>query len=283
MTKDMNDFYPLPVLMTASVSTRGMKDAYYSDDEREHMYVDTLNYYIKVLLANERQSIVFAENSGWDIEHLKGKLVAYNPNQISFLSLSPRLFDISRGKGYNELLMINMAISESPRIQSAGGFVKVTGRYPIYNMPYFVEKATLAIASGKVLYCDVKDHRIYDWLRLGWSGHSFYSVLYGVRNDYYWLNIGPRYRELDDYDGHLIEGMLYQLMEKESVRGRSKWRGEIGGGCISARFKREPICGGLQGSRVAAWSFSTDQNDLKSRIKRFCGNCIRRLTPWIWF
>jgi len=150
------------------------------------MYVETLNYYIHVLLSDKRQHIVFAENSGWNMDHLKEQLIDYDSDRLLFISLSPELFDISKGKGYNELLMMNMAISDSQVIQDAGGFVKVTGRYPIYNILYFVKKATSALESGKDLYCDVKDHSLYDRLRLGWSGHSFYSVLYGGRNDYYW-------------------------------------------------------------------------------------------------
>jgi len=87
---------------------------------------------------------------------------------------------------------------------------------------------------------------------------------------------------LNDYDGRLIEGMLFQMMEEEMNFGRNKWRGEVGGGII-ARFKREPICGGFQGSRISAWSFSANQNDWKSKLKRFIGNCIRCLMPWFWF
>ena len=37
----------LPILMTASVSTRGMIGADFSDAEREKMYLETLAYYIK--------------------------------------------------------------------------------------------------------------------------------------------------------------------------------------------------------------------------------------------
>ena len=237
----LQDIKPLPVLMTASVSTRGMKNAYYSDEERERMYVETLNYYIKHLMSDVRQSIVFCDNSGWDLNHLMLNLLnldSYDSNRLTFISLPPESFDISKGKGYNELLMMNMAVSKSQTIQDAGGFVKVTGRYPVYNLPYFVKKATEALKDGKVMYCDVKDHHIYDWLRLGWSGHSFYSVLYGVSNEYYMQNIAPKYKILNDYDGPLVEEMLYQLMNEESSHGKSKWRGEIGDGKIIARFKR---------------------------------------------
>lgn len=269
--------------MTASVSTRGMKKAYFSDEERESMYVDTLNFYIDGIMKNEAQSIIFAENSGWDMEHLKRRLHPYDMDRLLFVSLPPDSFDISKGKGYNELLMMNMAVDQSQIIKDAGGFVKVTGRYPFYNLAYFVDKATQAIENGKVLYCDVKDHRLYDWFRLGWSGHSFYAPLYGVRLDYYLQNIAPRYKEMNDYDGHLVEGVLFELMKQEMTHGVCKWRGDIGNGKIIARFKREPVCGGLQGSRIAAVSFSLDQNDWKSKLKRFIGNSIRILTPWFWF
>ena len=35
----------LPILMTASVSTRGMAGADFSDEEREKMYLETLGFY----------------------------------------------------------------------------------------------------------------------------------------------------------------------------------------------------------------------------------------------
>lgn len=269
--------------MTASVSTRGMKKAYFSDEERERMYVETLNIYIDGIMQNEAQDIVFAENSGWDLEHLKSQLHPYDSRRLIFISLPPECFDISKGKGYNELLMMNMAIEQCRVLLDAGGFVKVTGRYPFYNLSYFVDQASKAIENGSVLYCDVKDHRLYDWLRLGWSGHSFYAPLYGVRIDYYLQSIAPRYKDLNDYDGHMVEGELYKLMKQEMAHGISKWRGDIGRGKIVARFKREPVCGGLQGSRIAAVSFALDQNDWKSKLKRFIGNSIRILTPWFWF
>ena len=36
----------LPLLMTASVSTKGMKGACFSDTEREQMYLNALSFYI---------------------------------------------------------------------------------------------------------------------------------------------------------------------------------------------------------------------------------------------
>ena len=36
----------MPLLLTASIDTRGMRGAMFSAEERERMYVDTLNFYI---------------------------------------------------------------------------------------------------------------------------------------------------------------------------------------------------------------------------------------------
>lgn len=65
----------LPLLMTASVSTHGMQGACYTDSEREAQYIGALNFYISILLnRNPNQTIVFAENSDWDLGELKSKL-----------------------------------------------------------------------------------------------------------------------------------------------------------------------------------------------------------------
>lgn len=79
----------LPILMTASVSTRGMKGACYSDLEREGMYVGALTYYIRRMLTDGSQKIVFAENSGWDLDRLISKLPDFNPSQVEFISAPP--------------------------------------------------------------------------------------------------------------------------------------------------------------------------------------------------
>ena len=36
----------MPLLLTTSIDTRGMRGAMFSAEERERMYVDTLNFYI---------------------------------------------------------------------------------------------------------------------------------------------------------------------------------------------------------------------------------------------
>ena len=250
-----------------------MKGACFSDEEREKMYAETLSYYITNLLPqNENQRIVFAENSGWNMQRIIQKLPEYDKAKIEFISLKPEEFDISKGKGYNELLMINKAIEKSQFVKEAGAFFKVTGRYPIYNIGYFLKDASKRIyRDGIEFYCDIKDHKLYDWLRLGWCGHSFEARLWGVSTNFYLTHLAQLYKECDDYNDRLVEGVAFDFIKNNPTKN------------IALRFKREPQFGGLEGSVIDAVSFSADHNSFKSKLKIFVGNTIRVLIPWFKF
>lgn len=210
----------LPLLMTASVSTRGMKGACFTDCERERMYVTALTYYIEHLFPeNAEQVIVFAENSGWDADSIKKQIPQCQEGRVEFISLDPEDFDISKGKGYNEMLMINKVVERSRHIKSAGAFFKVTGRYPIYNVGYFLRAAyRFLVEEGGDLYCDMKDHKLYDWLRLGWNGHSFDCRLFGVKRDWYMERMAPAYAQCDDYNGRLLETVMFNNVKMGGVK-----------------------------------------------------------------
>ena len=270
----------LPILMTASISTRGMVGADFTDKERERMYLGTLEYYVEEVLAkDELRKIVFVENSGWDIDCLESKVTNLPKGRVEFLSLDPECFDISRGKGYNELILINQAIERSCALREAGAFMKVTGRYPVYNLPYFLQKAEQFIfgRSGK-FYGDIKDHLVYDFLfpnnTAKWNGHAAYTVLFASTIKFYREELGPLYNLCDDYKGRWVECVWYDAL--------AKYRHEKDRG-VNLRFKREPVCGGLQGSSAQTIAFSKDNLSLKSRFMRFVGNCIRIFMPWFWF
>lgn len=268
----------LPILMTASISTRGMKNASFTDAEREQMYFETLQYYINNIINQNNgistcTKIVFAENSGWNIENFKKKFSTEHLDNVEFISLEPEIFDISKGKGYNEMLLINNTLDRSVFIKNAGAFFKVTGRYPIFNLHYFLDQASKMIfKKQKDLYIDIKDHKLYDYLKLGWEGHSADVRIFAVKNSFYVENIGHRYEELDDYKGHLLEGLMYDIAKSVKGSGRE-----------FLRFKREAQFGGMEGSNINALSFSKNQNSFKGKLKRLIGNFIRFFLPWFWF
>lgn len=262
----------LPLLMTASVSKRGMVGACFTDEEREKMYRESLMIYEKMLIGGGKTyKIVFVDNSSWDLSSIKSS-VKENPS-IEFLSLDSEDFDVTKGKGYNELLLINKAVEKSVFIREAGGFFKVTGRYPIYNIKYFIDYASKFILERRGhLYIDIKDHNLYDRLGLGWCGHSADVRMFAASLSFYNEFIGNRYVELNDYKGLLLEGLMYEIVK--SLIHRSD---------VICRFKKEPHFGGLEGSNVAALSFSKNQDSLKGKLKRFLGNIIRLFFPRFWF
>lgn len=276
----------LPILMTASVSTHGMKGACFSDEERYAMYLNSLTHYISISYKQcGGVKLVFADNSGWDLSTFHDELTkSFNPDiinsQIEFISLSPKHFDISKGKGYNELLLINLAIKNSTFIKQAGAFFKVTGRYPIYNIFQFHKAASIAFSNGYDFYCDLKNHNLYRLLGLNWNSHSFEARLWGSKIDFYVKNISDKYTVCYDYDGRFVESVLYNYLFQVTdgfKRCKCKEKG------ISIRFSREPRFGGIEGSNSVAASFSKDQQSLKSKVKITIGNFFRIFTPWFKF
>lgn len=267
----------LPLLMTASVNTRGMKGSCFTAEEREGMYISALEFYLSVPWK-WKQKIVFVDNSGWNLESMKQKLriepsLLHEKVEIEFLSLLPDLFDITKGKGYNELLLINLALEKSKLLSDSVGFMKVTGRYPIHNIPYFVEMANdFIVEECGDLYIDIKDHKLYDWLRLGWNGHSADVRLFGVRFSFYKEKIGNKYKELNDYEGKDLESLMYSIVIKEKYTSK-----------LICRFRREPSFSGFEGSNLDVFSFSKKQDSVLGKIKQFIGNIFRFCFPHFWF
>lgn len=270
----------LPILLTASVSTRGMVGADFSDDLREKMYLESLEFYCnRILTEDKERRLVFAENSGWDLVKFKGKIQSQSISQIEFISVDLQFFDISKGKGYNEIILINKAIEQSESIREAHAFIKVTGRYPVYNLDrYLIRAEDFIFKKGGKFYGDIKDHKVYDFLfpdnTAKWNGHAAYTVLFATTVDFYEKNLGQTYADCNDYAGRWIECVWYDVLKR--------YRGVKNSG-VSLRFKLEPICGGLQGSSAQTIAFSKDNQSFKSMIMRFVGNTIRMFMPWFWF
>ena len=260
----------LPILMTASVDTRGMKGADFSAVARETMYLETVRFY----LAETASRIIFAENSGWDLESFAKKLAVSDPGRIEFVALDPQDFDISRGKGWNEFKLITEAVGRSVFVSQAGGFLKVTGRYPIYNINRFLREAGNAILrDGCLFYGDVKDHRLYKWLHLPWSGQIGQSVLFACASTEWLSVIEPLRDRLDDAKGYWAEHFVYDYLTAARQAGKR----------VVCRFSRELRCGGLKGSLGAGAGYSKSNMSLKERFNRLIGNAVRIVAPWFWF
>ncbi len=270
----------IPLLMTAAIHPRGMVGADFSAEAREKMYLETMAYYIGTILKNPEQKIVFVDNSGWDLKAFAEKLPPFNVEQIEFIALERDSFDISRGKGYNEFLLISMAIRQSETIVSAKSFLKVTGRYPIYNLSYFLRKASSLIYDhGIVFYGDIKDHNLYKILHLKWNGHGATSVLFASRTDEWMANIEPLCTRLNDYKGYWAEHLIYDYIHGHNL---SRFNIPRAGGVI-CRFGREMRRGGLNGFQSSKSHWYKDNQSLLSFVDYAIGNFIRLFMPWFWF
>lgn len=261
------------MLMTASVDTRGMSHARFSTKEREEMYLNTLQLYGRKLLDKGNYTLVFADNSGWDLGRLKAGLPEKYLHKIEFLSFDPADFDISRGKGYNEVLLMQAAIEQSVYIRRAQAFLKVTGRYPVHNIRYFLDYGSREIMEkGKELYIDIKDHNLYRKLGLNWCSRFADVRLFGVTSAFFLRYVATENHTLNDMEGKLLEGLMYNVI-KPRMESRQ----------LVYRFNREPRFGGREGTLIPAFSFDEDQRSFKSRLKRLTGNILRLVAPGFLF
>lgn len=259
--------------MTASVNTRGMSQARFSPEEREQMYIDALRFYSRELLDKENYTLVFAENSGWDLDRIKASLPEKYRKKTEFLALNPADYDISRGKGYNEVILIKAAIEQSAYLKEHQAFLKVTGRYPISNIRYFIDYGSQQILeNGKDLYIDMKDHNLYRKLGLNWSSRFADVRLFGTSNSFFLNYVAIEKYKLNDSEGRMFEGLMYNLIKPQMDNQQ-----------LVYRFNREPHFGGREGTLIPAFSFAENQNSLKGRIKRITGNMLRILAPGFLF
>lgn len=146
----------IPILLTASVDTRGMRGAKFSALERESMYVDTLNYYISYFSKyKESFTLIFAENSGWNELSIRSKLKIADNVYVEYIALSPNKFDISKGKSYNEMLMLDLVTESNETIRKAGIFFKLTGRFPIKNLYRLLKEVDKRNSGGQLIFIKI--------------------------------------------------------------------------------------------------------------------------------
>lgn len=220
----------IPLLLTASVDPRGMKSAMFSVEEREKMYMDTLNYYIKYFgrYKKDEYTLVFLENSGWDINNIRKHLISRNNVNVEMISLNPLIFKQEHGKGYNEMLMLDEGVKLSKSICESGAFFKVTGRFPIYNVRQLMKECYKR--DDFTLIMDFYDQSFFRKLGFPFKKVGCECRYWGVRLSFYNKYLRGFYKNLqgDKY----IEGELYRYLIPLKEKGFYK------------RFLHQAIIGG---------------------------------------
>lgn len=261
----------IPVLLTASIDTRGMKGAKFSAKDREAMYVNSLNFYIDDFSKRKGQyHLVFAENSGWDKKSVLDKLHVSNNVHVEYITLNYKDFDISKGKSYNEMLLIDKAIVISEEIKRASQFFKVTGRFPIKNIYRLMSevKSFERRTGGYKFYCDCKDHNIYELLRMPINGHAGECRYYAVSISFYNKYFKGMYKTLNDYEGRNVESFFLNV-----IRNTKNMEG------VHTRFKTQAYITGAGGHSLGNKSGFFYSTDYDSPIMKFKMG-LRQILRW---
>jgi len=268
----------IPLLLTATVDPQGMKGANFDPADRAAMYVDALNFYVSEFERNpsEPGCIVFAENSGYPVEKVLSRVKKARNVTIEYLNLGTDGFDQSRGKGYNETILLRMAAEQSEAIVEAGCFFKITGRLKVLNIRKMLKECQQrrASADGLVFLADCKDHRVYEWLHMPINGHAGECRYWFAGRDFFLTEMAPRYAEMNDYASPpvLAEDLMLDVCRK--TRGRKDCRD---------RFRTQARISGKGGHNLGSGSsffYSTDNDSLPLRIKCGLRQLLRWLLPW---
>ena len=269
----------IPLLLTATVNPQGMKGANFDPKERVEMYVSALEFYAKKGLK-----VVFAENSGWIRDGLavSGEWleVMEKFDNVELVDVSGPEYDQSRGKGYNETILLHKAVQKSRFVQEAGCFFKITGRLKVINIEKLLKECLyiderLAVRGERLLFlADCKDHKVYEWLHMPINGHAGECRYWFASTEFFEKYMWPRYDELNDYEPNifLAEDLMLDVCRKS--RGMA--------GCRD-RFRTQARISGKGGHKLGkGWSFfySTDNDSFALRAKCFIRQCLRWCMPW---
>lgn len=276
----------IPLLLTATVNPQGMQGAQFAPDDRAAMYVEAIRFYDTIL--PEGSPIIVAENSG--CATLLKEKVGESRCRIEFLELKDAAeYDQTRGKGYNETLLLTAALRHSRLMteETAIGFFKLTGRLKVLNIVALLQeclrrdekcrKQAVEDGQGLQFLADCKDHNVYEWLRMPINGHAGECRYFFASKDFFERMMAPRYCEMYDYDDgkrpmRLAEDLMLDVCRKS--RGMK--------GCHD-RFSTQARISGRGGHNLGKGSsffYSTDNDSFALRVKCGLRQCLRWLMPW---
>lgn len=250
----------IPILLTATVNPNGMVGANFSVEERAVMYAEALQFYIAQELP-----IVFAENSG-SIEAVKSKV--QGAEKVEWLDVSGEEYDTSRGKGYNETLLIRKAVRNSALVAQAGCFFKITGRLQLLNVKKLLEECQGDFRA------DCKDHNVYEWLHMPINGHVGECRYWYASAPFFEEKMWPKQPRLNDYEPNVFLAEDAMLEVCRENRGKQ--------GCKD-RFKTQARISGRGGHDLGkglSFFYSTDNDSFALRFKCGLRQMLRYLLPF---
>lgn len=243
-------------------------------EERLEMYYSTLSFYAKTIGTS--YPIVFVENSDVDLTSWKDEFAGKLDLEIIQFLHELNVFKPEKGKGYNEYLMIKMALTKSENLKKQDYFLKITGRYSMLNIKQMINEAERRIMGNEIIFMgDVKDTKIYEYLGIKtYSSHWGDSRFFLSKISFYEEILQNCYLEMDDrFEGKWAEDYFLRLSRiyRNDHRFVFRWRHQVQFNGVSGTLTSDQLeqKKGLQDSY---------QNRLKNVI-RFI---IRVLLPNLW-
>lgn len=159
-----NPVNPPCLLLTATIRVK--EDVVFTarkdTQERFDDYKKALRFWLSQASVG---SLVFVENSGFDISELRDLVKQFAGKRVEFLSFTAPAFDGNLGKGYGEMICMEYALEHSRLLAQTEQIVKVTGRYALSNPDRFLklleEQKDAAIVCDLLLNLTWADSRIF--------------------------------------------------------------------------------------------------------------------------
>lgn len=144
------------ILLTATIYPKGVPFMKRTDPKvRENDYINS----IKKWIENTTYSILFCENSNYNIDNIRNIIEKSEKNNVEILNFDGQSFPRELGKGYGELLTIIYAVQHSRLIKDSNYVTKINGRYFIKN----IKKILSILSSNKDVYVMADLKRNLEW------------------------------------------------------------------------------------------------------------------------
>lgn len=165
----------ISIILTATIDVKGI-----SHMERSDAHVRLADYkgaLISWLRNPAVDSIVFVENSGYDLNELREIVANHDKCKISveFLSFDGQDFPRNLGKGYGEMIALQYAVKHSEILAKTRKFIKVNGRYYVPNIDKIINY--FSTYSDLDVMCDFSR-------RISWSDSRVFAGNFRFLNDY---------------------------------------------------------------------------------------------------
>ena len=185
---------PLVLLLTATVDPGRMIHVTRSDPRRRFKdYQQALKKWCRVPAFH---SIIFCENSGFDISSLR-EWAASAPDartRLRFISFQGNDYPPHLGKGYGEIAILKHAVS-SAGLNDHTLLVKVTGRYYVRNVNTLIDQICAHPECG--VFCNAdSDRRFAD------------SSVFAATVSFYERYLFPLHSQINDSTGVYFEHVL---------------------------------------------------------------------------